>query len=124
MNFFSAYTLKVKTQTLIFLKYEAFLVICGITELRKKEVINIRNGLRLGFVRDVEIDLCNARIVSIIIHGKLKFFGLFGRHQDIVIKWENVDVVGEDTILVNFFQQKEHHPKGIFSKIFSKKNNP
>ncbi len=124
MNFFSAYTLKVKTQTLIFLKYEAFLVICGITELRKKEVINIRNGLRLGFVSDVEIDLCNARIVSIIIHGKLKFFGLFGRHQDIVIKWENVDVVGEDTILVNFFQQKEHHQKGIFSKIFSKKNNP
>ena len=124
MNFFSAYTLKVKTQTLIFLKYEAFLVICGITELRKKEVINIRNGLRLGFVSDVEIDLCNARIVSIIIHGKLKFFGLFGRHQDIVIKWENVDVVGEDTILVNFFQQKEHHQKGIFSKIFPKKNNP
>ena len=93
MNFFSAYTLKVKTQTLIFLKYEAFLVICGITELRKKEVINIRNGLRLGFVSDVEIDLCNARIVSIIIYGKLKFFGIFGRHQDIVIKWEIVNIM-------------------------------
>ncbi len=98
-------------------------MICGITELRKKEVINIRNGFKLGFVSDVEIDLCNARIVSIIIYGKLKFFGLFGRHQDIVIKWENVDVVGEDTILVNFFQQKEHHQKGIFSKIFSKKHD-
>ena len=97
-------------------------MICGITELRKKEVINIRNGFRLGFVSDVEIDICNARIVSIIIYGKLKFFGLLGRNQDIVIKWENVDVVGEDTILVNFFQQKEHHKnkKGIFSKIFSK----
>lgn len=97
-------------------------MICRITELRKKEVINIRNGFRLGFVSDVEVDVCNARIISIVIYGKLKFFGLLGRHQDIIIKWENVDVVGEDTILVNFVQyQKEHHQKNIFSKIFSKK---
>ena len=73
-------------------------MICGITELRKKEVINIRNGFRLGFVSDVEIDVCNARIISIIIYGKLKFFGLLGRNQDIVIKWENVDVVGEEVL--------------------------
>ena len=55
---------------------EALSLVCCITDLRKKEVINIRNGLRVGFVSDVEIDLCNARIVSIIIYGKLKFFGL------------------------------------------------
>ena len=102
-------------------------MICRITELRKKEVINIRNGFRLGFVSDVEVDVCNARIISIVIYGKLKFFGLLGRHQDIIIKWENeLDKYrlksNPDTILVNFVQyQKEHHQKNIFSKIFSKK---
>lgn len=95
-------------------------LICGITELRKKEVINIRNGLRIGFVNDVEVDLCNARIVSIIIYGKLKFFGLLGRSEDIIIKWENVEVVGEDTILVNFFQSREKNKNGIISNFFSK----
>lgn len=95
---------------------------CGISELRRKEVINIRNGLRIGFVSDVEIDLCNARIVSIIIYGRLKFFGLLGRHEDIIIKWENVDVVGEDTILVNFFQTKEKQRRNILSNFFTKKS--
>ena len=96
-------------------------MVCCITDLRKKEVINIKNGLRIGFVSDVEIDLRNAKIVSIIIYGKLKFFGLLGRYEDIFIKWENVDVVGKDTILVNFCEQKESSKKGILSNLFFKK---
>jgi len=95
---------------------------CGITDLRRKEVINVRDGLRIGFVSDVEIDLCNAKIVSIIIFGKLKLFGLLGRHEDIIIRWENVDVVGKDTILVNFYQTKKKHRKGIISKVFEKED--
>jgi YlmC/YmxH family sporulation protein len=90
---------------------------CGITELRKKEVINVRDGLRIGFVSDVEVDLCNARLIAIIIFGKLKFFGIFGREDDIVIRWENVEVIGKDTILVNFYQTKERHRKNIFNLI-------
>ena len=94
---------------------------CCITDLRRKEVINIKNGLRIGFVSDVEIDLCNAKIVSIIIYGKLKCLGLLGRYEDIIIKWENVEVVGEDTILVNFYQTREKHKRGFFSKFFCRK---
>lgn len=96
-------------------------MVCGITELRKKEVIDIRNGFRLGYVSDIEIDVCNARITAIIIYGKLRFLGLLGRCRDIIVDWENIQVIGEDTILVNFFRQKEHRRKNIFSKIFSKK---
>jgi YlmC/YmxH family sporulation protein len=91
---------------------------CGIAELRKKEVINVRDGMRIGFVNDVEIDLCNANLVAIVIYGKLKFFGLFGREEDIIIRWENVQVVGQDTILVNFYQTKEKHRKKFFSRFF------
>lgn len=96
-------------------------MICGIYDLRRKEVINIKNGLRIGFVSDVDIDLCNAKIVSIIIYGKLKLFGLLGRYDDIIIKWEDVSVVGEDTILVNFSQTNEKRHRNILSKIFNKR---
>ncbi len=95
---------------------------CSITDLRRKEVINIKNGMRIGFVGDVEIDLCDAKIVSIIIYGKLKLFGLLGRYDDIIIRWEDVSVVGEDTILVNFCQTTESKHKSYLSKIFNIKN--
>lgn len=82
----------------------SLLLNCRTTDMRHKEVINVKDGTRLGCVNDVEIDIKCARLVSIIIYGKPKLFGLFGRCEDIIIKWENVEIVGEDTILVDFCQ--------------------
>ena len=50
---------------------------CRITDLRCKEVINGKDGCRLGCVDDVEIDTKNAKLVAIIIFGRPKCFGLF-----------------------------------------------
>ena len=36
-------------------------------DFRKKEVINVRNGKRLGFVQDVTADLKTGTITSIIV---------------------------------------------------------
>lgn len=74
---------------------------CRVTELRNKEVINSTNGCRIGFVDDVEVNTENAKIVAIVIYGRPKFFGLFGRCDDLVIKWENIQLIGEDTVLVS-----------------------
>ena len=60
---------------------------CRIVDLRNKEVINIKNGARLGYVSDVEVDTCDARLVAIIIYGRARFFGLLGREDDCVIDW-------------------------------------
>ncbi len=73
---------------------------CRIAELRHKEVVNESDGVRLGCVDDVEIDTKNACLVSIIIYGRPKFFGLLGRHEDTVIPWKDISLIGEDTILV------------------------
>lgn len=43
---------------------------CCLTDLREKEVINLKDGCRLGCVCDVEIDSCTGRLVAIIIFGK------------------------------------------------------
>ncbi len=74
---------------------------CRIVDMRAKEVINVKTGMRIGCVSDVEIDTKTAKLVCIIIYGKLKWFGLLGREDDIIIKWDEIEVIGEDTILVS-----------------------
>ena len=69
--------------------------------MHNKEVINVCDGQRLGCVDDVEVDTCTAEVVAIVVHGKGKLFGLLGRCDDIVIGWREIEVIGEETVLVN-----------------------
>ena len=69
-------------------------------ELRQKEVININNAQRLGFVSDVEVSLEKGVIESIIVPGKAKLFN-FRTKGDIVIHWENIKVIGDEVVLVD-----------------------
>lgn len=85
---------------------------CRIVDMRHKEVICSSNGMRLGFVDDVEVDTANACLVSIVIFGKLKFFGIFGRCDDIIIPWKDIELIGEDTILVRH-KCDNRPPKGF-----------
>ncbi|MGE4284237.1 MAG: YlmC/YmxH family sporulation protein [Clostridia bacterium] len=71
------------------------------SDFRQKEVINVSDGKRLGFVYDVEIDMNKGVIVSIIVPGPGKIMGLFGRDTDYVIPWTSIKKVGEDIILVD-----------------------
>lgn len=75
---------------------------CRIYDMRHKEVINLKDGTRLGNVCDVEIDTVNAKVAAIVIYGRLRCFGLFGREDDIIIKWQDIHVIGDDTILVSY----------------------
>jgi len=70
-------------------------------DLKQKEVINISDGCRLGFVADIEFDLKTGKIEAIIIPGSGKMFGIFGHEQEIRIKWSDIDQIGEDLIIVD-----------------------
>ncbi len=74
---------------------------CRIAQLRHKEVVNESDGAVLGCVDDVEIDTKNACLVAIVIYGRPKLFGLLGRGPDTVIRWGDIRLIGEDTILVS-----------------------
>ena len=74
---------------------------CKVTDLRNKEIVESRSGCRLGTADDVEIDTVTARLISVIIYGRPKFFGLMGRYEELVIEWDHIELVGEDTILVD-----------------------
>ena len=70
-------------------------------ELRQKEVINIRDGCRLGFICDIEIDCECGKITALIIPGPGKLFGIFGREQEYKILWACVKQIGDDLILID-----------------------
>ena len=73
---------------------------CSINELRAKEVINVSDGARLGFVSDVEINLENGKITSIIVPGTYRLMGFLGKEDDLIIKWENIKKIGDDIIII------------------------
>lgn len=72
-----------------------------IAELKDRQVVCVNDGTILGFVGDIELDTENGRLSAIVIFGKPKALGIFGREDDIVIPWENIKTIGEETILVN-----------------------
>ncbi len=70
-------------------------------DFKHKEVINISDAKRLGYVQDVCADLGTGKITSIIVPGSTnKFMSLFSSNNDIVIPWEKIRCIGEDLILV------------------------
>lgn len=70
-------------------------------DFKHKEVININDGKRLGFVQDVTANLDDGFITSIIVPGSTKFLGMFSGNNDIVIPWQKIKCIGEDIILVD-----------------------
>ncbi len=86
----------------LFKERDDIIMTCRIVDMRNKEVINVKDGTRIGCVNDVEVDMKCAKLVAIVIYGRLKCFGILGREEDIIIRWENIEVIGEDTILVRY----------------------
>ena len=70
-------------------------------DFKHKEVININDGRKLGFVQDVCADLETGTITSIIVPGSNKFMGIFSGGNEVVIGWQNIKCIGEDVILVD-----------------------
>ena len=80
-------------------------------DLQHKEIVNVKDGAKLGFVDDVLIDTETAAVKSLVVYGRARFFGLMGRRPDLSIPWEKIDVIGEDTILVSVESLPYEPPK-------------
>ena len=69
-------------------------------DFKHKEVINITDAKRLGYVQDVCADLESGRIISIIVPGNRRMINMFTKEDDIVIAWNKIKCIGDDIILV------------------------
>lgn len=82
--------------------------IISTAELRRKEIINLCDGARLGFACDFEFNKCTAQIIGLIIEKESGFLGL-GNGEKFLIPWCKIHCIGEETILVNINDNEIRH---------------
>lgn len=85
--------------------------------LRCREVVNICDGARLGFVCDAVVDCRSGAICALVVPAPGRCFGLLGRREELVIPWSQIRRIGEDIILVDGDLEKCRLPRqkrGLF----------
>ncbi|MDD2568555.1 MAG: YlmC/YmxH family sporulation protein [Clostridia bacterium] len=71
-----------------------------ISDLRNKDIINIKDGKKLGPISDIEVDMDVGRITAIVLPGSKRFLGLFQRGEDLIVAWDRIKKIGMDVVLV------------------------
>lgn len=75
-------------------------------DLRQKEIINTKDGVRFGFVSDLIFDENEGSITALVVPGPGRVLGVFGRDQEYRIPWKHITKIGEDIILVDCDSEK------------------
>lgn len=72
-----------------------------ISDIMDKEVINVKNGKRMGYIADIDMDINEGKIISftIIGDGGMNLFSRGGESE--VVFWNDILKIGCDTIIVN-----------------------
>ena len=70
-----------------------------LSELQNKDVVNLNDGKKIGNIIDVSIDN-SGKTVGLIVE-KYKFLVSMFTNKEIEIKWNQIEKIGEDVILVN-----------------------
>lgn len=73
---------------------------CSFSSLKDKEVVNVRDGKRLGCVIDVEFDIPSGRITRLVLPPPGKFVIFGSSKNNLYIPWDHIDKIGSDIILV------------------------
>ena len=76
---------------------------CG---LKEREVINICDCKRLGFVADLQINICSGCVEALIVPGPGRICGILGYDAEYIIPFECIRSIGEDIILVEIKEDK------------------
>lgn len=74
-----------------------------ISDLRLLDIVNVKDGRRLGVIKDLDLDLERGVVKGIIVPGPARSWGLFGssRPEDYIVPWDRVKKIGVDVILVD-----------------------
>ena len=73
----------------------------NLSEFQNKDVINIKDGKKIGNIIDCKIDSTNGTIQSFLLVPFKGMFSFKGNNK-IEIDFKNIEMLGEDVILVNY----------------------
>ena len=77
--------------------------VCSFCDLRCREVVSVGDGKKLGYVSDIEFDLCSGKILSIVVPAEksLLSLGAIFQRDEYRIPWDCIQRIGDDIILVS-----------------------
>lgn len=72
-----------------------------LSELQRKDIVNIKNGKKIGKIIDVEFDPNNGYMIKFIIEKSHFVKSLFSNSEELSIKFTQIKKMGEDVILID-----------------------
>ncbi|MEE0840586.1 MAG: YlmC/YmxH family sporulation protein [Acutalibacteraceae bacterium] len=75
-------------------------MIYNVADFKNKQVVSTETGAVMGYVGELEIDTDTGSVANIVIFGKQRLYGILGREEDIIIPWGNIEVIGDETVLI------------------------
>ena len=94
---------------------------CFMSELFQKEIINLRDGACLGTADDFEFDMTCGKLTAVTVCIKPRGFSIGKKGEKIRIEYEKIQVIGDDTILVDCdLPRRESIPakESLLSSVF------
>lgn len=72
-----------------------------LSELEKKDIVNLKNGKIIGRIVDAEVDISNGYLIKFIIDSPSIVKSLFSSNETMTIKFSQIKKLGEDVILID-----------------------
>lgn len=70
-----------------------------VSDLARRDIINVIDGAKLGAVKDVHIDPATGSVLAFVLEGPRRF-GLLSAGRDILLPWSKIKKIGVDAVLV------------------------
>jgi len=70
-----------------------------LSDLQHKDIVNVLDGKKVGNIIDININM-DGNMNSLIVEKSKFFVSMFSTKDEIEIKWEQIEKIGEDVILV------------------------
>lgn len=71
-----------------------------LSDLQNKDIVNIKDGKKIGNIMDVSIRE-DGNMLSLIVAKNKMFANIFSSSGEMEIKWTQIKKIGEDVILVS-----------------------
>lgn len=72
-----------------------------LSELQKKDIVNIKDGKKIGKIIDVYFDETSGYMIKFVIEKTHFVRNIFSSTDEIVIKFNQIKKMGEDVILID-----------------------
>ncbi len=72
-----------------------------LSDLQRKDIVNLNNGKKIGRIIDVEIDANNGSMVNLIVEKGKYFRNMFNSESEVLIRFDQIKKMGEDVILID-----------------------